>query len=679
MKKWSVSQLNKEKAAAICEQYNLPMLIAMLLSVRGITSKDDIEDFLFNESTLFDPFEIKDMDKAVLRIRQALDNFESICIYGDYDADGVTSTALLYSYLETAGANVSYYIPSREDEGYGLNMNAILELANRGVTLIITVDNGIAAVEEITYAKSLGVDTVVTDHHMPGDVLPSACAVVDLHRKDCNSHFKELSGVGVVFKLVMALEGEFCDTQTLLDNYSDIACLGTIGDIVSLTGENRVIVKNGLKNLSNTDKCGIMAILEESGLSGKKMKAGSVSFTVVPRINACGRLGLSEKSVSLLLTDDEQYAYEISQQLGQDNSKRQQIEKDILQIIEKRISENPRLIKDKIIVIDGDNWHQGVIGIVSARIKEAFNKPCIIISKEGENAKASGRSIEGFALCDALFYCKDLLIHYGGHPMAVGFSLESKNIDKLRLMINQYAQTVSMPVPKLSIDCKLNPAALNVSLAEQLTYLEPYGAGNPTPVFGLYNMVLSDIKPLGNNKHLLLTLKRGEYTVTALKFSTSTDKFGYFIGDEIDLAVTLDVNVYNQNKSLSIIIKDIKFSDCDNEKLILSREVYDRFSTDLPVSYEEAQKIIPSRDDFAFVYRYLKNQKEFNFTTDILSYRLNNKLEYAKLLIVLDVLSECKLISYIQRLGRTEIKVLPTQGKQNLFDTQIMKKLRGLC
>ena len=314
MKKWVTKKLNKDNAVAISQRYELPMLIAMLLDIRGITDDSAIIDFLSNETLTASPFEIRDMDLAVERIQAAIEDGELICVYGDFDADGVTSTALLYSYLSDIGANAMYYIPSRETEGYGMHREAIDRLYQRGVKLIITVDNGVAAADEIAYANSLEIDTVVTDHHAVPDVLPEAVAVVDPHRPDCDSSFKELSGVGVAFKLVQAIEGEYADVDGLLENYSDLAAIGTVGDIVTLRGENRVLVKNGLRHINNSDRLGIAALTEVSGLSGKQISAGNLSYTLVPRINAGGRLGLSQKSVTMLLSDDEDYALDIARE-----------------------------------------------------------------------------------------------------------------------------------------------------------------------------------------------------------------------------------------------------------------------------------------------------------------------------------------------------------------------------
>ena len=386
MKLWTVAPLDKDEATHIQTKYGLPGIIAMLLQIRNITTFEEIDDFLNNDSRIASPFEIKDMDKACERVRSAIDNDEFICVYGDYDADGVTSTALLYSYLEAVGANVMYYIPSRETEGYGMNIAAIDALHQKGVNLIVTVDNGVAAIEEIRHAKSLGIDTVVTDHHMPLGELPDACAVVDLHRPDCPSRFKQLSGVGVAFKLIMALEGEYCDVDSLLDNYADLLSIGTIGDIVDLRGENRVFVKRGLQSLMNTDRAGFYALINNAGLDRQEISpAGNVSFTLVPRINAVGRLGLSGKSVELLLTEDEAEAERIAVAMGYDNTERQQIERDIIQKIDEEITRDPSLVMDSIIVIDGEGWHQGVVGIVASRIREAYGKPAIIITRDGES------------------------------------------------------------------------------------------------------------------------------------------------------------------------------------------------------------------------------------------------------------------------------------------------------
>lgn len=677
MKLWTVAPLDKNEAMHIQQAYGLPGIIAMLLQIRNIKTEDEIRDFLENESEIVSPFEIKDMDKAAARVKAAMENGEKICVYGDYDADGVTSTALLYSYLDAVGADVMYYIPSREAEGYGMNMHAVDILHDKGVQLIVTVDNGVAAIEEIAYAKSLGIDTVVTDHHMPLGELPNACAVVDLHRSDCPSRFKQLSGVGVAFKLIMALEGEYCDADSLLDNYADLLCIGTIGDIVELRGENRVFVKRGLQSLMNTDRTGLYALIEAAGLSGKNITAGSVSFTLVPRINAVGRLGLSGKSVELLLTEDEQAAHKIAVTMGYDNAERQQIERDIVRKIDERVQANPSLVMDKVLVIDGEGWHQGVVGIVASRIKDVYGKPTIIISRDGEFAKASGRSVEGFALCDAVAACGDLLMHYGGHPMAVGLSLRSENIELFRKRINQYAASLGdMPFDRLNIACKLNPASVTVDLVRDLGYLQPYGAGNPTPVFGFYQMTLLNIIPLSNNKHLRLVLSRKGTTLSAMLFGTSANEFPYEKGAVLDIAATLDLNEYNGSTSVSVIIKDVKAHDDNPQALLESKRDFEDFCRGTVTDRRRLRNLLPTREDFALLYRFLRDSNGYAHSADTLPGKLHYRLSYGKIRVMLEAMNETGLIEIREGLKTNCITLRPVSGKVNLDNAQILKKLR---
>lgn len=676
MKLWTVAPLNKQEANEIQTKYELPSIIAMLLSIRGINTRNAIEDFLSNDSEIATPFEIKDMDKAVSRIKRAIEQCEPICVYGDYDADGVTSTTLMYSYLEAVGANAMYYIPSREDEGYGMNMKAVDFLNEKGIKLIITVDNGIAAINEIAYAKSLGIDTVVTDHHMPVGELPDACAVVDLHRSDCNSRFKHLSGVGVAFKVVMAIEGEYCDTNALLDNYSDLLAIGTIGDIVELTGENRVFVKRGLESIMNSDRIGINALIESSGLSGKNITAGNVSFALVPRINAVGRLGLSHKCVSLLMTEDFEEANEIASELCSDNTDRQHIEKEILNDIDAKIKKNPSLVLDRIIVIDGEGWKQGVVGIVASRVKEIYGKPAIIVSRIGETAKASGRSVEGFPLCDAVFACSDLLTHYGGHPMAVGLALESKNIELFRKRINEFAYSFGrMPYDSIKIDCRLNPAYISADLVSDMSYLQPFGAGNPTPLIGLYNMTLKNIIPLSNNKHLKLNFTRNGTNIVAMKFYTSCEEFPYKAGDVLDLAVTLSINEYNGNRSVTVKILEVKASDIDNEHQLESLRVFENFCLGNSISSTQARSILPTRDDFALLYRFMRQNGGYSFPIETLMHRLSNKLDYGKIKVIIEAMSELRLIEIIEGMNSCTINLRSVKNKVDISSAKIIKAL----
>lgn len=676
MKKWITRKLNKENAVAISQRYDLPMLIAMLLEIRGITEEEAIRDFIQGETLTASPFEIKDMDKAVERIRAAIEEGERICVYGDFDADGVTSTALLYSYLSDTGADAMYYIPSRETEGYGMNSEAIVRLYERGVKLIVTVDNGVAAAEEIAYAKGLGIDTVVTDHHAVPDMLPDAAAVVDPHRPDCNSSFKELSGVGVAFKLVQAIEGEYADVDGLLENYSDLAAIGTVGDIVSLRGENRILVKNGLAHINNGDRLGIAALSEEAGLSGKLITAGNLSFNLVPRINAGGRLGLSQKSVTMLLTDDEEYARDIAADLSSDNAERQRIERDILSDIDRMIRRDPSIVNNAVIVVCGNSWHKGVIGIVASRIKEVYAKPAIVITLDGDEYRASGRSVQGFSLIDAVFSCSDLLTQCGGHPMAVGFGIRRENIEAFIERINSYASAYPIPAPSLELDCKLNPAQLSVDLARGLSLLEPYGAGNPTPLFGLYNMTLRDIRPLGGGKHLRLTLQRGDSIVYAMRFSTAAEDFPYQPGDKVDLAVTLDINIFNNTESLSVVVRELRFSDCDEDALLMSKELFERFCRGDVLTPEQARSLTPDRSEFAVVYRFLHANGGYRYSFDSLLFRLPEDIGYGKLRVILECMNELGLISIDEGMYHFEIRMCEVGAKVDLDSSVIITKLR---
>lgn len=679
MKVWSVAKVNKERAIAMANRLEIPPLLAMMLDIRGITKEEDVINFLQENKDFSDPFLMKDMDKAVERITTAVENGEKICVYGDYDADGVTSTSLLYSYLrDSLGADVMFYIPTRTGEGYGMNKGAVDKIHSQGVTLIITVDNGISAREEIDYANSLGIDTVITDHHMPSGAIPKAVAVVNAHQKDDKSPFKDFSGVGVAFKLVMAIEGEYADVDSLLENFSDIATLGTIGDIVPLVGENRTLVKNGLRHIQNSDRIGINAMKQESGIAEKEINSSNVAFTLVPRINAGGRLGSSEKSVNLLLTEDEDEAVTIADKLGMDNRERQSIEKEILASIDEEVRRTPNIVNDKILVFAGKGWHQGVVGIAASRIKDIYDKPTIIIGIDDDGvARGSGRSVEGFSLCDAVFACSEHLTHYGGHPMAVGISLEKEKINDFRKAINAYCKDIKMPYNILHIDCKLNPNQLDLSILDCLSYIEPCGASNPSPIFGLYNMTVIATKEIGNGKHMRVTLSRGQgqVPVYAVYFNHNFQSCSYRNGDIVDVAVSLDRNIYNGQENLSVIIKDIKYSQSNNEELIDSERIFDKFAKRYRLTKNEVMSILPTRNDFAYVYRFLKQNKGFIYGEYALVNALNYKISMGKLIVILYSMKELGLINWLQGLYQSIIE-MKESGKVNLEDSVFIKKLK---
>ena len=613
LRKWEVRPLDKERAAAFAQTYGVPFFLAMLMNIRGLDDAAHLREFLGEGEPLSDPFLLKDMDKAAARITRAVDNMEKIAVYGDYDADGVTSTAMLYSYLETRGADVIFYIPQREGEGYGMNMGAVEYLKEQGVSLIVTVDNGISSVQEVARANELGIDVVVTDHHRPQEILPDAVAVVDAYRSDDTSPYKHFSGVGIAFKLLMALEDGAGDVEDLLEAYSDLAAIGTIGDIVPLTGENRTLIRAGLERLSQSDRPGVQALLENAGIAGKALTSTNVAFTLVPRINATGRMGAPERAVRLLISGYEEEAEVLSEEICADNEERRRVEAEIAEAAFAAI-EAKGYMKDRVVVVDGENWHHGVIGIVASRVTERCGKPCMIISRGETEAKGSGRSIEGFSLFEAICACGDLLIKFGGHPMAAGITLKPENIEAFRKRINQYAAEhfPQMPTQTVTLDCKLNPAALSVSMAQSLTQLEPFGNGNPQPVFGLFNMELSNVTPVGGGGHLRLTLEKNGAVITAMRFNTKPEELPYHIGDKIDLAVQLEAREFRGQPSLTVIVRDMKFAAFNTEKNIASLASFEKWQRGEVLSAEDKNRLYPDRACLAAIYRALRtvNGKE---------------------------------------------------------------------
>ena len=613
LRKWEVRPLDKERAAAFAQTYGVPFFLAMLMNIRGLDDAAHLREFLGEGEPLSDPFLLKDMDKAAARITRAVDNMEKIAVYGDYDADGVTSTAMLYSYLETRGADVIFYIPQREGEGYGMNIGAVEYLKEQGVSLIVTVDNGISSVQEVARANELGIDVVVTDHHRPQEILPDAVAVVDAYRPDDTSPYKHFSGVGIAFKLLMALEDGAGDVEDLLEAYSDLAAIGTIGDIVPLTGENRTLIRAGLERLSQSDRPGVQALLENAGIAGKALTSTNVAFTLVPRINATGRMGAPERAVRLLISGYEEEAEVLSEEICADNEERRRVEAEIAEAAFADI-EAKGYMKDRVVVVDGENWNHGVIGIVAYRVTERCGKPCMIISRGETEAKGSGRSIEGFSLFEAICACGDLLIKFGGHPMAAGITLKPENIEAFRKRINQYAAEhfPQMPTQTVTLDCKLNPAALSVSMAQSLTQLEPFGNGNPQPVFGLFNMELSNVTPVGGGGHLRLTLEKNGAVITAMRFNTKPEELPYHIGDKIDLAVQLEAREFRGQPSLTVIVRDMKFAAFNTEKNIASLASFEKWQRGEVLSAEDKNRLYPDRACLAAIYRALRtvNGKE---------------------------------------------------------------------
>lgn len=681
IKKWSVSALDKENAVRIADDFGIPYFLAMLLDIRGIRDEEAIRSFLEQgEEGFSDPFSFAGMEAAVERIHMGIESGEQMAIYGDYDADGVTATAMLYSYLESAGADVCYYIPDREAEGYGMNMAAVKKLADGGVTLIITVDNGVSSIEEVAYAKELGVDVVITDHHRPREILPDAVAVVNPHRLDCPSRFKEFAGVGVAFKLITALEGEYADLEGLLENYADLVAIGTIGDVVSLTGENRLLVKAGLRYLVHSDRIGLRSLMEHCSLHNEHLTATDVAFGIVPRINATGRMDSSRRAVDLLLCEDVEQAEILAEEVCRNNEFRREIENEIVEKTVELLQQEPDRLNDRVLVVEGEDWHHGVIGIVASRLLERYGKPCVVISYNDTEAKGSGRSVEGFSLFDAIHQNGELFTKYGGHPMAAGFSMTRENMPLFRKAINDYAATLSeIPAQTIHLDCKLRPAALSVEIPQQLRYLEPFGTDNPLPLFGLYQMQLEEITPVGGGKHLRLGFTKQGTKVQCILFAMTVEQFPYNRGDVLDLAVQLSAKEFRGVEQLSVIVRDLRVSGLDDYELIADNALFEKYKRREHLTPAEKERLLPCREEFAQVYRFLHSSGGWDGHLFTMLRHFGASVTLAKLLVMLQAMRQLKLISCRKRGDAMQICVLPVKQKVDLLQAPILQEIARLA
>ncbi len=636
-KKWKVSEFDKELAKELATECDVDPIVALIASSRGYTDPMDLEQFLSNEPVFSNPYEMADIMLAAEIVNAAVEDRVKIAVFGDYDCDGVTATALLYNYLTTRNADCIYYIPDRFDEGYGMNKQAIKELADNGVKLIITVDNGISAIEEVAYAKELGLDVVITDHHLPLDVLPNADAVVDPHRKDCQSSFKEICGAEVAFRLICVMENK--EPEELLPYFADILSLAVMADIMPLTLENRTIVKYGLEKLKMSPLTGLSALMSVAALDKKGMTATKIAFGLCPRINAAGRMGDAARAVELLISDNMMKALGIANEIDEENSLRQQTEKKILSealsIVEEKGYKNQR-----VIVCEGKNWHSGVIGIVAAKIVEKFGKPTILLTVDDEgNTHGSGRSIEGFSLFNAISKCEKYLDKFGGHSQAAGVSLKQENIENFRIAINEIAEMQSYIAPILHIDCRLNVSALTVDLATALKALEPYGHGNSAPVFGLWGVNLERITPIGGGKHLRLLFTKNENSFSALLFGVMEESFCFDVGDILDLAVSVEENIYKGEVGLTIQIKAIRKNGTNDDELFRSICMWEEFLSGKDGNY---LSICPTRQEIGLVYKFLLQGA---YSEDKIKYYFINTLGAGKTLAALKILEELKLIN----------------------------------
>ena len=603
-KKWTVQKLNKDLASTIAERYSIDPLTALLLTQRGFDTFDKLDEFFDDSEEWIDPFLLPDMEKAVERINNAIFDGERICVYGDYDCDGVTSTTILYSYLEAQGADVTYMLPERERDGYGLSKPVVDRIYATGTKLIVTVDNGISAVEEAKYIKEKGMELVVTDHHLEGDELPDCVAIVDPHRNDWDCPFEEYAGCGVALKLCCAMEGS---NEEVMQEFADIAALGTVADMVPLVGENRKIVLYGLRLLNTYRKPGIEAILEKAGLSEKTLDSTSISFGIAPRINAAGRMGTAERALDLLLADDPYSASEMAEEVNVMNTQRHTEEDKIFTEAVAYLQEHPEVAHLPILVVSGEGWHEGVLGIVASKLLERYLRPVIVLTNKGDLCKGSARSIEGFSIYDAMNSCRDMLNTFGGHELAAGMSIKTEWLDDFREKINEYAYQMDSVYPETRIDCRLNPAGLSLDLLDSIRMMEPFGTGNTSPVFGLYGVVLDSVQSMGNDgRHKRLTFHKDGNNTQVNGIFFNRPEFPYQRGDKVDLVVTLGRNEYRGNVSLSVYIRDIRPAGSDDDAMAASEQLFDKMLAGRALTDDEVNRLTPDRTYFAGLYRFLK-------------------------------------------------------------------------
>ena len=673
-RRWVLPPLDKESAAMLAEECGVDPFLALMLTTRGICEVETAMEFLTASELTADPLGFIDMDKAADRIRQAMDRGETIMVYGDYDADGVTATALLYSYLRDKGANVLYYIPQREGEGYGLHRESIDRVSEAGAQLIITVDNGIAALDEVAYAAEKGIEVVVTDHHQPQDQLPRAVAVVDPHRQDCPSEFKDYAGVGMAFWLVCALEE---DVDWAFEQYADLVALGTLADVMPLRGDNRVLVRRGLEKINRGGRLGLDRLKEAAGTAGKVHTSTMTVFALAPRINAAGRMGSPDKAAQLLLSENVEEASALAAEIQKLNAERQETETRILEQVLEGLRRSPERLSDRVLVVAGDGWHHGVVGIIAARLTERYGKPSIVLSVDGETAKGSGRSVKGFSLFQAVAACKECLQGFGGHELAAGVTLETAQIDAFRERINAYAAALpAMPVPEMVLDCKLRPGQLSVELLASLSALEPYGAGNASPVFGLFQMQLEGITPVGGGRHLRLALSRDGAHITAMKFSTTPEEFRFIPGDVLNLAVTLDRNEYKGAVSVSVIVKDIRYASTRQDEVLAGLRDYDRAVRRELTAQDMALQ--PDRELAAKVYRLVSPQNGWAGTLEQLAHEAGTTGAYARVRLAAEVLRQAELIEAEDQGDILLLKRKPAKGKADLSATPMMGYFQDL-
>ena len=663
--------------AVLAAQQKENALLAGILAARGITDPAEALTLLAGEEELSDPALLTDMDVACQRIWQAIDNGETIAVFGDYDVDGVTATALLYQHLKGMGATVKCMLPSREGDGYGLSKNAIQSMHNKGCSLIVTVDNGISAVEEAEFAASLGMDLIITDHHLPPDTLPKAVAVVDPRREDDHSPFKGLCGAGVAFKLCAALDG--CPPEEMLDYCGDLAAVGTVADVMPLVGENRTLVKAGLQQLQQTDRPGFGALLEEVGLAGKPITAENISYAIAPRINAAGRMDNAVTALQLVLCEDPDRAGELAHKLNEINAHRQETEQQIFKAAEELLEQQPERLDDRIMLLWGRDWHPGVIGIVASRLVERTGRPVIVVTiDEHGEGKGSGRSVQGFNLHTCIGSCADLLVRYGGHAMAAGLSVREENLPELRRRLNEWAarECPVLHAPPLTCDVTIHLDRITVESVRHLDQLAPYGAENPTPVFLLQSAVVDGVYPVSEGRHSRLRLRQGNACLYAVWFGMPAEQLPYALGDVVDVALNLSVYESTRGAQLSGRIIDLHPAGLGAE-LARQAALVQALRRGTPLTEEQKRQIAPARTDIIAVYRELQARRWHAEDLQPLCAKLGEE-QTGKTLVAVTALEQVGLITAAEKGGAKFWELVPTAGKKNLADAPILKCLEEL-
>ncbi len=685
--KWNVA-IVPEGAVERLSDAGYPWLVSAVLASRGVTTAEAAAAFLERDRSLtHSPFLMKDMDRAVERINLAVAKGERIAVFGDYDVDGITATCILVDYLTSRGADCLHYIPRRIEDGYGLGNDAILSLHEQGVKLLITVDCGITGVEEVAYARTLGMDVVITDHHECKEELPDAVAVVDPHRSDCSYPFKHLAGCGVALKLVLALGGTDRE-EALFARYCTLAAIGTVADVMLMADENRTIVSRGLESIDHSDFIGLHALLREAGLADKAITSVQIGFVLAPRINAAGRMGAADMAADLLLCEDRTRAETLARQLCALNRERQNVEQDIYSQALEMIEALPA-DQRSALVLSSDEWHQGVVGIVASRLSEKYSCPSFMIHLSGNVGKGSCRSWGGFNLFAALESCSDLLLGFGGHELAAGFTIEEKNIPAFRARVNQYAKAYrggAAPVSSLEIDVALTHSGrVTLDEVEALSTLEPYGAGNSRPVFCLRGATLERAQNVGQNRHLKLRLSKGSSQFDGIFFSAVSQTCGVAQGSRVDAAFYLQVNEFRGSRSVQLQMVDIRPSLSCSAREEEALRLVERCITEQPLRSKEATRLLPAREQCVRAWRTLQHEVE---TETLQTYylpfvrRLAGEMggpePFARAALCLEVFRERGLLQFTR--DDEEIRLQMTDGgkKVQLEESLYFRRLNSI-